>query len=225
VLSEGAPQAGVTVNFRVAQGSGSLRSATAVTNNGGYATDTLSVTNFTGNVQVAACVAQGSPCQTISGNAVGAAQVQMQPVAGAGQVVMGKVLEPFTVRLTDSSIPPNPVLGESVMFQATLLRPAGNGLAPGVTQSGMPVVLSVSQNTLQSDGDGLVSFVPSLGGFTGTLEVDLQVSAGAAAFIEETLEAFAESGAGNGFPAAPGPGTGKAQVPRLMPELLRMDDR
>jgi hypothetical protein len=46
VVSTGTPQAGVTVNFRISQGSGSLSSTTAVTNSASYASVTLSLTNF-----------------------------------------------------------------------------------------------------------------------------------------------------------------------------------
>ena len=99
--------------------------------------------------------------------------MNLQAVAGAGQVVTGTAFQPLTVRATDSSTPPNPVLGASVLFQSTVLRPAGSDLtlAPGdptVTQTGMPDILSASQSTVQSDINGLASFVPSVGSFTGT---------------------------------------------------------
>ncbi len=128
VVSTGAPQAGVTVDFRIAQGSGSLSAASAVTNSTGYASVTLTLTNFAANVQVVACVASGSPCQTAYGNAVAATALSLQAVAGAGQVITAPPFRPLTVRLTDSSTPPNPVLGASVLFQSTVLRPPTNDL-------------------------------------------------------------------------------------------------
>jgi hypothetical protein len=172
VVSLGAPQSGVTVNFMVAQGSGSLSAPSAVTNSQGYASVTLTLTNFSTSIQLNACVAPGNnPCQNIYGNAVAAALLNLQAMAGAGQVVTGTAFQPLVVRVTDSSTPPNAVLGANVVFQSAVLRPGGNDLttAPGdpiVTQTGMPVILSASQSTTASDANGLASFVPSVGSFT-----------------------------------------------------------
>jgi len=196
VVNTGVPQSGVTVNFRIAQGTGSLSSATAVTNASGYASVTLTLTDFTANVQLTACVAPGnSPCQTVYGNAVAAALLNLQAVAGAGQVVTGQAFQPLSVRVTDSSTPPNPILGASVLFQSAVLRPAGGDLtlAPGDptnTQTGMPVILSASQSSVTSDANGLASFVPTVGSFTGLLEVEIQVSAGTSAALEDVEESF-----------------------------------
>ncbi len=184
VVSLGAPQVASTVNFFIDQGSGSLSSGSAVTNSNGYASVTLTLTNFAASMQLSVCVApRNNPCQTIYANAVAAAMVNLQAVSGAGQVVAGAAFQPLTVRVTDSSTPPNPVLGASVLFQSTVLRPTGNDLVvtpgdPTVTQPGMPVILSASQSTVQSDVNGLASFTPSVGSFTGPLEIEIQVSAG-----------------------------------------------
>jgi hypothetical protein len=205
VVDMGTPQNGATVDFFIDQGSGSLSSPSAVTNSNGYASVTLTLTNFTANVQLSVCVAPGNnPCQTIYGNAVAAPMVNLQSVSGAGQVVAGTTFQPLTVRVTDSSIPPNPVLGASVLFQSTVIRPTGNNLTltpsdPTVTQTGMPVILSASQNTAQSDASGLTSFVPSVGSFTGPLEIEIQVSAGTTAVLQNELETF-PAGGGNNFP-------------------------
>jgi hypothetical protein len=194
VVDLGAPKSGVTVNFTIAQGTGSLSAASGVTNGSGYASVTLSLTNFVANVQVSVCVAPGNnPCQTIYGNAVAAAMLNLQAVAGAGQVITGTVFQPLTVRVTDSSTPPNPVLGASVLFQSTVLRPAGNGLtsAPGDptrAQTGMPVILSASQSTVLSDVNGLASVVPSPGSFAAPLEIQIQVSAGTTALLQDEME-------------------------------------
>jgi hypothetical protein len=196
VLSTGVPQSGMTVNFRIAQGSGSLSSATAVTSSTGYASVTLTLTNFTANVQLTACVAPGnSPCQTVYGNAVAAGLLNLQAVAGAGQVVTGQAFQPLVVRVTDSSTPPNPILGASVLFQSTVQRPAGSDLAlipgdPTNTQTGMPVILSASQSSVTSDANGLASLVPTVGSFTGVLEVAIQVSAGTSAVLQDLMESF-----------------------------------
>jgi hypothetical protein len=206
VVKLGAPESGVTVNFAIAQGSGSLSAASAVTNSNGYASVTLTLTNFTANVQLTACVAPGNnPCQTVYGNAVATAMMNLQAVAGAGQVVTGTAFQPLTVHVTDSSTPPNPVLGASVLFQSTVQRPVGGNLVltpadPSVTQPEMPVILSANQSTVQSNANGLASFTPSVGSFNGPLEIDIQVSAGTTAVLQDELETFPAASSGNTSP-------------------------
>jgi hypothetical protein len=230
VVSLGTPQSGVTVNFAVAQGSGSLSSTSAVTNSQGYASVTLTLTNFSTSVQLSACVAPGNnPCQSIYGNAVAAALLNLQAVAGAGQVVPGTAFQPLKVRVTDNSTPPNPILGASVLFQSTVLRPGGSDLTllpgdPTGTQTGMPVILSANQNTIESDVNGLVSFVPSVGSFTGPLEIEIQVSAGATAVLEDELETFPASGSGNTSPTF-SQWHGSVPASRGPPRQPRTDDR
>jgi hypothetical protein len=198
VVNAGLPQSGVTVDFTVRQGSGSLSSASATTNSGGYATVSLNLTSFTGSVLVSACVASGSPCQTVSGNAVAPTLINLQAVSGAGQIIAGQAFQPLTVRVTDSSTPPNSVLGASVLFQSTVIRPSGDSLSltgadPGSATAGMPVILDASQTTVLSDANGLASIVPSVGSFTGALEVEIQVSAGATALLQDQLESFPQT--------------------------------
>ncbi len=222
VVKLGAPRTGVTVNFAIAQGSGSLSVASAVTNSSGYASVTLTLTNFTANVQLTACVAPGNnPCQTIYGNAVAAAMMKLQAVGGAGQVVTGTVFQPLIVRVTDSSTPPNPVLGASVLFESMVLRPLGNPFTltpgdPSVTQPGMPVILSASQTAALSDVNGLASFTPSAGSFTGPLEIEIQVSAGTTAVLQDELETFQAVSSGNTLPTF-SPWRGSVPAPRRSP--------
>ena len=200
VLNTGTPQSGVTVNFGIVQGTGSLSSATGVTNSNGYTSVTLTLTNFTANVQLTACVAPtNSPCKTVYGNSVAPALLSLQPVAGAGQIVTGQAFQPIAVRVTDSSTPPNPVLGATVLFQSAVLRPAGQAptVAPGdptTAQAGMPTILSSSQISVVSDANGLASFLPSVGSFTPPLEVDIQISAGTSAELLDVLESLPLAG-------------------------------
>lgn len=202
VLNAGIPQTGVAVNFTIPQGAGSLSASSATTNGSGYASVTLTVTNFTGSVQLAACAVEGTnPCTSIYGNAVAATKLNLQAVAGAGQVITGSAFLPLQVRVTDSSIPPNPVLGASVLFQSTVLRPAGNNLIlpgdPGSAPPEMPVILSSSQSSIQSNADGLASILPAVGLFSGPLEVEIQVSAGATASLQDELEIYPATDSGN----------------------------
>jgi hypothetical protein len=201
-----------------------------VTNSQGYASVTLTETNFTANLQLTACVAPGNnPCQTISGNAVALARLNLQAVAGAGQVVAGTVFQPLTVRVTDSSTPPNPILGASVVFQSTVMRPVGNGVPlpagdPGGMQTGMPVILSASQITVQSDVDGLASIAPSVGSFNGTVEIQIQVSAGTTAALQDELESVPAASGGNTFPTT-GRWPGSVPAPRGPRPYVPADNR
>jgi hypothetical protein len=199
VVSLGSPKIGTIVNFAIMQGSASLSAPSAVTNSSGYASVSLNVTNFSSAVQVSACVAPGNnPCQTIAGNPVAANLVNLQAVAGEGQVVAGFAFQPMTVRVTDFSTPPNGVLGETVLFQSTVMRPVDNGLEQATGDpSATPAILSESQISVQSDVNGLATFVPSVGPFTGPLEVDIQVSAGANAALQGQMEIFPSGTGGN----------------------------
>jgi hypothetical protein len=85
-----------------------------------------------------------------------------------------------------------------VVFQSTVLRPIGNNLALATGgasggQTEMPVILSASQTVVLSNASGLASFTPSLGSFTGTLEVEIQVSAGTTATLQDVMESFPET--------------------------------
>ncbi|HTP85348.1 MAG TPA: Ig-like domain-containing protein, partial [Bryobacteraceae bacterium] len=194
VLGNGTPKNNVKVNFTVVTGSGSLSAASAQTNASGYATVTLSLTQFTSMVQVSACVAPANaPCQPFYVNPVPLSQQNLQPVAGAGQVSTGPAFQPVAVRVTDSSSPPNPVLAAPVTFLTTVLRPGGtpSGGGNGETNSGnpaMPVILSVSQSSAATDISGLASIVPSAGAFSAPVEVDVAVAAGTSALLDYPLE-------------------------------------
>ncbi len=228
VMSEGKPQSGVTVDFIVAQGSGSLSAPSAVTNSSGYASVTLSLTNFTSNVQLSVCVAPGNdPCQTVYGNAAAAGLFNLQPVSGASQIVMGSAFQPLIVRVTDSSIPPNPVIGASVLFQSTVMRPVGNDLTmtPGLTPTGMPVILSASQSSVPSDINGLASFVPAVGSFSGPLEIQIQILAGTVAALQDEMESFPSGTSGSASVPTSSPWKGSAPAARGLARQISADDR
>ena len=228
VLSSGAPRSNVTVNFNVVSGTGNLSAASAQTSSSGYATITLSVSQLAALVQVSACVGpMNAPCQPFYANPVPASQLNLQPVAGAGQVSAGQGFQPVVVRVTDSSSPPNPVLAAAVAFQTTVLRPGGAPPAGGSgetspTNPAMPVILQVSQTTAATDINGLASILPSSGGFSAPLEVDLTVTAGIAALLDYPLEVVAaptkkQSRAGAG-PPPPGPAPVHIRWPVECPE-------
>jgi hypothetical protein len=184
-LSNGSPQSGKTVDFIITQGSGTLSAPSAKTDSNGYASVTLSLANFTGNVQLSACVAPGdSPCQSVYGNAVAGSATNLMPVAGTSQIItLNHPFQPVIMRVTDASTPPNPVLGANVTFQSTVMRPAP-GASPGGSgesnsaQPGEATVLSVSETTVMTDVSGLASLVPSVGLFTGPLEISVMIISG-----------------------------------------------
>ncbi len=192
VVSNGTPQNNATVNF-TSYGSGTLNAASAQTNASGYATVTLSLTQFATMFRVVACVTNSTTCQTFVGTPVAASALQLLPVAGAGQILTGAAFQPVVVRVTDSSSPPNPVLGATVSFLTTVLRPGGTapGGGGGETESGnpaMPVILKVTQSTAITDANGLASITPSSSGFSGPLEVDVAVTAGINAALDYCLQ-------------------------------------
>jgi hypothetical protein len=186
VVSNGTPRSGATVNFTIVNGSGRLSASSAQTDSNGYATVALSVTNISSLVQVSACVGPGNaPCDPLYATPVSPSQWNLQPVAGAGQIVSGQAFQPVVIRVVDSASPPNPVLGATVAAQTTVFRPGGSPPTGGDGETNpdnpaMPVILSVSRVTGVSDVDGLISLVPTTAGFSAPVSVDVQVTAGSA---------------------------------------------
>ncbi len=200
LMSNGVARSNAQVNFILVTGSGTLSAANGTTNSTGYATVTLTLTQFTGLTQVVACSAPGNaPCATFNISSVLAAQQRLVQIGGAGQITAG-TLQAVTVKVVDSSSPPNAVMAAPVVFQNTVLRPQGNGGEPG--NPAMPVILSVSQSIVSSDANGLASFAPSSGGFDAPVEVDVMTFAGASAVIDDRLE-IVEGAAGGTQRALP----------------------
>jgi hypothetical protein len=193
VVSNGAPQTNVKVSFTLVKGSGTLGGASAQTNSNGYATVTLSITQIAALVQVSACVASANaPCQAFYANPVPLSKQNLQSVAGAGQVSTGQAFQPVVVRVTDSSSPANPVIAAGVTFLTTVLRPGGSSTGGGgetnTTNPGMPVILQVSQTSTITDLNGLANVVPSNGGFSAPVEVDVMATAGTNAMLDYPLQ-------------------------------------
>jgi hypothetical protein len=173
------------------------------------------------DVWVSACVEPGdSPCQTFYLTSVLTSALKLQPVAGSVQVISaGQSFQPVTVRVTDSSTPLNPVRGASVVFGQMVYRlDAGSPvvIGPGDTiiiRHPTPVIVSTSQTTVQSDGDGLSSIAPSTGGVQGTAEIAGTATAGISAltFALESLSPMGDPGDGEP-PTVVNPG--KGHIPR-----------
>jgi IPT/TIG domain len=182
-LQNGAPTSGVTVMFRVEQGSGVLTPSSVVSGTDGYATTTLELASASGDVAVSACLEPGDkPCLTFSAITVPAAGQFLQAVAGSLQIApVGEDFQPVTVRVADSS--GHPVLGANVAFQWLVARAPQN--LPivwigdtGISPNPLPVILSSLQATVQSDVNGLAMVQPSTGGVQGAVVVLGNASAG-----------------------------------------------
>jgi hypothetical protein len=209
-MSNGAPQNPATVNFTITSGSGTLSAASAQTNSSGDATVTLSLAQFASEVQINACLApSNAPCQQIYATPVPLSQLNLQPVAGAGQISDGQNFQPLVVRVVDSASPPHPVLGAPVVLLTTVLRPGGSPSSPGSGETNPinpaePVILSVNQSSATSDINGLVSLTPASGGFSPPLEVDVSITAGTASLNDplQLLPALPNENAADGVERA-----------------------
>jgi hypothetical protein len=185
VLANGAPQPGQVVNFSLYRGSGTLSPPSATTDKYGYARTTLQLSNFTVEVDGSACVgSNNNPCQNFHVFAVDPSVLRLQAVAGTPQVItVGQSFQPLTVQVTDTSIPPDSVLGVSVLFQSLLGRtnndaPIVSGGDTKFTRNSMPIILGTLQTAVNSDANGLASMQPSTGGFQGALAILGTVTAG-----------------------------------------------
>jgi hypothetical protein len=196
VLSNGFPLSGSSVNFQILKGSAELSASTVTTNSNGYASTILEIAPMAGDVQVSACVGPGnSPCLSFFGTSVPASVLQLQAVAGNPQVVTaGQVLQAVVVRVTDSSVPPNPVLAATVAFQYTGERAGGDStiISAGDTNiynDPSPVILFNGQSVAQSDVNGLASWKPTTEGFDGDVAIlgTAMVGMGQVEFALQTL--------------------------------------
>jgi hypothetical protein len=166
VLSNGVPQVGATVDYILVKGApfASLSATTLVTDANGYASSTLQIAGMAGDVQVAVCVGpQNTPCLSFYGTSVPLGVMQLQPVAGTTQLLqVGQAFGPVTVRATDQSYPPNPVIAAPIAFQTVVARTNSNSpiITIGelnVTEPQPPVILSSSTQTIFSDANGLAT--------------------------------------------------------------------
>jgi len=162
----------------------------------------------------------GPPCRSFYFNPVPLSQLQLQPVSGTGQVLLGPApgqsfafpgFQPIVVRVTDSASPPDPVLGATVAFQTTVLRPGGSSSSSGngETNTGnpaMPVILSVTETSIATDINGLAGMTPSIGTFSPPLWVNVTTNA-AGALLNDSLQVLpAAPSASPSAPLRPEPG-------------------
>jgi hypothetical protein len=178
LLSNGNPVSGSVLNYQITQGSATLSAGSAQTDSNGFAAVKLQVISVSSGVQVSVCAApSNSPCQVFNAIVVPVSSLQIQAVTGTLQVVPpSQQLQPVVVRVTDSSTPPDPVLGASVLFQSYVGRTGQN--APiiwageaGISESSMSVILAAPRATVQSDVNGLAVFQLTSAGISGDVAV------------------------------------------------------
>ena len=175
---------------------------TAQTNVNGYATVNLSVSQILSQVEVIACVASSSPCAPFNAYVIPVSQQVLQPIAGGGQISTGQAFLPVVVRVTDSAGTADPVMGAQVSFLTTVLRPQGSGDGDG--NSGMPVILDVTQSNTVTDINGLASIAPPSSSFSAPFEVDEAVTAGSGMMLDfplQVLPPIANGASGRSAPA------------------------
>ncbi len=201
VVSGGKPLSGMTVNFSISQGKAVLSQTKATTNQTGDATISATVSQFSSEVQIAACVAPNdAPCQSLYANLVLPSVVQLQPVSGGSQAILqGQAFLPVVLRVTDTSMPPHAVIGAQVAFQETLMRPVSNPLTTGGDGGnqgqGEAVVLEAVQTTAVTDVNGIASFQPSVGSLNGPIQIAISATIGNGVLLQYTLASLPPTGA------------------------------
>lgn len=217
VLANGGPLAGRTVDFVVTKGAASLSSSSVLAN--GTATTTLTIPSASGDVQVSACVRNlpaDTPCLTLYATMVPTSQLELQPVSGNPQLVAtNRTFAPVVVEVTDST-GIHPVIGASVSFQSIVARLPANLPAvwigdTGITGNPMPVILSSSLVSAQSDANGLAASQPSAGSVQGAVVVLGNASAGISS-VPYTLQSVAAP-AGSGSPETQAPSAASPENP------------
>jgi hypothetical protein len=185
VLSNGAGVMGSGVTYQITQGPGLLSAAKALTDSNGYASVSLQINAAAASVRVSVCVgATNNPCQVFNATVVQSSALKVIAVAGTLQMApSGQSFQPVIVRVTDSASPPHPVMGAGVVFLSYVGRMPGNEAIvwageAGISQPGMPLILSKSVATVSSDIIGLASLQISISGISGNVAVVGSATAG-----------------------------------------------
>lgn len=181
----GQPKAGVTVNWTVPVGGGSVTPASSVTDQAGIAeaTATLGLVSGTQTVRATAPGYTGSPVSFTS-TATADAPVTLELRAGNNQTgqVGGNLANPLVVRVLDQH--GNPVPGVTVNWAVA---------SGGAT---------LSSPTSQTDAQGQAQVVVTLPGAATTVTVDATVNgiASAVSFTASAVSSFAVLSGGNNVP-------------------------
>jgi hypothetical protein len=192
LTSAGQPVSGLTLNFSVTAGTGAVTPSTVTTDSAGSASATLSVASLSSEVDVVVCAAGGGlACPALNIYKVATSALQLQPVIGTQQAIpVGHSFSPLWLRVLDSSSPPNPVFGVPVNFNTTLFLPSTSVGDPGGGGGRFPVrvVVGAYQATSVSTVDGYSGILPSNGGGTRALDVEVSADPGNGAGLQFSLQ-------------------------------------
>jgi hypothetical protein len=184
VLENAVAAAGRTVNYQLTGGEGLLSTGSATTGANGEAVANLNVSDLRGDVRVSACVAGTTVCTSFVVLAVAPADLKLEKLSGDEQVTtVGQALQPISVRVTDSSVPANPVLAAPVKFTTTAFRRQQE--APRIvsgetvtTYPAQPVPVGTTETIVLTDAAGLAALAPAFPAAMGALKVEVTVSTG-----------------------------------------------
>lgn len=193
LMNAGFPLSGRQINYSLVSGSGSLASASAVTDSNGVASVNLTVTNLAASVTVNACTS-GIACAQVTILAVAPGSRALEKINGDGQLAaIGQSLQPIVLRAVDSATPPNPVVSVPVTLTGAVFAATTSDCAPdtGVCRPAIPHPLSNFTVTLMSDANGLVSYTPTVQASWGAVQIAIVASAGASATQNFNLQVFA----------------------------------
>ena len=189
VLSNGVAVKARTVNFQMVAGTATLSAANAVTDTNGFSTVTATITQLTSaGLQVNACAMPGSvPCQRFTITAVPLASLRLESVAGSRQAAIIGTPVQVTVRVTDSSVPANPVRAATLtLASATVrtpqvqVRDAGGGEI--ITRPGTPVIKNLPAKNKTSDEEGLARFTVDFPGASPGDDLEGTITLGGASW-------------------------------------------
>ncbi len=196
IVGNGAPLAARLVEFEVMLGSGTLSSASVLTDANGEASSTLTVANMSSEIRVSACVGVSpqTACDIFYIYAVATTGgTHLIKTAGDAQwVVPTRMFLPVSVRAADLSDPPNVVAGVPVKFSMIAYKPAQSdrtGSGDSVTgHYGSTVVIASEDVVVNTNGWGLATYTPRVTGSGLTVEIRATSGASEATFTLHTWE-------------------------------------
>ena len=179
VLSNGSGLSNRKIDYAILLGNASLSPIRAVTDTNGFASTTLKITGLRSEIDVSACVAPAdAPCQKFVIFAVPLSAQRLQVTGGEQQFInIGQSFAPVTVRITDSSSPPNPVGAAPVSFLGIVFRWAPTQ-HPGSIPPPRPVVLNSWQVNTTTDITGIAQVMPSPDASYGAVSVAITAVTG-----------------------------------------------
>lgn len=165
-ISSGVPQPGKALNVLVEKGTPGLSASSVTTDATGKASINVHSSALVEEIHLLARAGPGNaPCShTFRIIPVALSSLHLQPVSGNLQVTFAaQPFLPIVVRVTDSSIPANPVAGATVIFQGLVTQPQDDASPVTIGDTNIarhpaPVILGSHRMEKASDGNGLAQF-------------------------------------------------------------------